>query len=148
MITVGYEQVRGSRVLGETAEAGFEVGVQQTLPIPVAQAWELLLSPRGVAVWLGEAPDIEFGPGLEYRTVDGTHGEIRTVKAGGRLRLTWQPAGAISPSTLQISLAPSGERTSVRIHHEKLSDAAARSRLRLHWRGVLDALSRLAVARD
>src|SRR3712207_9511305 len=32
-ITVAYEQARGKRVLGETADAGFQVGVQRTVAL-------------------------------------------------------------------------------------------------------------------
>ena len=49
-VTVGYELSRGTRKIGETATAGFEIGVQKTFPIPINLAWELITSARGVGV--------------------------------------------------------------------------------------------------
>jgi hypothetical protein len=34
-VAVGYEQERGFRELGETADTGYQVGVQRTLPVGV-----------------------------------------------------------------------------------------------------------------
>ena len=41
-VTVGYEQARGLRVIGQTSTAGFQIGVQKTLPVPVEAAWRLV----------------------------------------------------------------------------------------------------------
>ena len=38
-ITVGYEQARGKRVVGQTADAGFQVGVQRSVAATAAHAW-------------------------------------------------------------------------------------------------------------
>ena len=32
MVTVGYEQARGLRKVGQTADAGYQIGVQKTIP--------------------------------------------------------------------------------------------------------------------
>jgi uncharacterized protein YndB with AHSA1/START domain len=139
-VTVGYEHLIGRRVKGETAGAGFQVGVQRTLPLSVERAWERMLSPAGRTVWLGEVDDIRWEPGARYEARDGTTGEIRSLAVHKRLRLTWQPPGFDAPSTLQVTFDPRKTGTAVRFHHEKLADEAARERMKDRW---VEALKQL-----
>lgn len=145
-IAVGYELARGLREVGETADAGYQVGVQRTLPIAQADLWAQLLAPEGRAAWLGDLDAFEPTPGHRYETADGTTGEVRTVAPGERLRLTWEPDGRESPTTLQLSLACSrndATRTTLRFHHERLADADEREAMRERWRTTLDRLAAL-----
>ena len=143
-VTVGYEFARGSRILGETADAGFEIGMQKTVPREPREVWKLLISPEGVIIWLGTVENIELKKGYRYQTTDGTSGEIRSLKDGEKIRLTRKTAGGENSSTFQISLAPAGKKTSVRIHHEKLANEAEREQMGNHWRQVLKELETLA----
>ena len=143
-VTVGYEFARGSRILGETADAGFEIGVQKTIPREPREVWKLLFSPEVVNIWLGSVENIELKKGYRYQTADGTSGEIWSVKAGEKIRLTWKPSGGENSSTFQISLVPAGKKTSVRIHHEKLPNESEREQMKNHWRQVLKDLETLA----
>ncbi len=143
MVTVGYEQARGLRKVGQTADAGYQIGVQKTLPIPHELAWDLLVLGPGRNIWLGESQPLQLRKGAEYVTADGASGEIRSVVPGQRLRLTWSHPGLARPSTLQLYLIPSGEKTSVRFHQEKLSSQDERELMRQHWREVLRQLQDL-----
>lgn len=148
-VAVGYERARGLREVGETADAGFQVGVQRTLPVAQDRLWELLVAPEGLACWLETPEAFQLEPGVQYETTDGTTGDVRTVTAGERLRLTWQPATRDAPTTLQLTLAcPRNDetRTTLRFHHEQLADGAEREAMRDHWRTVLDELE--TVVRD
>ena len=78
-----------------------------------------------------------------YKTVTGIEGEIRVVKPGNRVRLTWHKPGMKQPATLQIALLESGQKTSFRIHLEHLPSQKSREELKEHWRGVLDSLTKL-----
>ena len=49
-VAVGYEKATGKRVLGETADAGFQVGVRTTVAAPLEAAWDALVSPAGKAL--------------------------------------------------------------------------------------------------
>jgi len=55
MVTVGYEHAKGRRETGETADAGYQVGVQMVVPLERGELWDLLISPAGVRTWLGRA---------------------------------------------------------------------------------------------
>lgn len=147
-IAVGYEFVRGSRVLGETVNAGFEVGVQKTVNIPVEEAWQLLSSETGVKIWLGEVEDIELIKGKILHTTDGSSAEIRSVKRGERIRIKWQPHDNTNPSTFQITLTPAGGKTSIRIHHENLDGEKSRSEMQGYWKEILEKFSSIASGND
>ena len=40
--------------VGQTKDAGFEIGVSKTVPHPREAVWELLTSEEGAALWLGD----------------------------------------------------------------------------------------------
>lgn len=139
-VTVDYEFAKGRRIRGETADAGFEIGVSKTMSKPAGEIWELLTSDQGLKLWLGDinADDIRFDKGQEYETKDGTIGQIRSVYPREKLRLTWQPKSRKTPITLQIYLTPNGNKTSVLFHNEKLADAKDRETMRKHWQTILE----------
>ncbi len=148
MVTVGYEQARGRRVLGQTAGTGFQLGVQKTIPIGLDEAWTLLSSRKGVACWLGKVSRFSLAEGKKYCTDDGICGEIRVVKPHNRIRLTWNQSGMPRPATLQISLIETGEsKTSIRVHLEHLPSQEFREQMKSHWQKTLKALAQLAPAK-
>ena len=143
-VAVGYEQARGLRVVGQTSGADFQIGVQKTLRVPPEVAWWLLVEGPWRDAWLGTTDGLELRKGARYSTAEGRWGEVRSVAPGERLRLTWSAPELAQESTLQIYLARSGEKTSVRFHQERLSSLEEREMMRTHWRAVLDRLSAMA----
>lgn len=145
-LAVGYEQERDLREVGETAGAGYQIGVQRTFPVARGRLWEVVTSREGLAAWLGETGSLALDPGETYETADGTRGEIRTVREGERVRLTWQPADRESPTTLQLTLSTPADgegKTVLRIHHEHLEDSTDRERMREHWQRGFERLTEL-----
>jgi uncharacterized protein YndB with AHSA1/START domain len=128
---------------GLTKGAGWQVGARRTFEIKLQQAWDMLTSPEGVKIWLGDSPGIEFKKGARYKTLQGTSGVMRVVNPGNHLRLTWQSSGWSNASTLQVRLIPNGEKTVISFHQEKLLDASQRQSMRQHWLGVLDQIQAL-----
>ena len=145
MVTVGYEQARGLRAVGQTADAGYQIGVQKTLPVSQEVAWDLLVAGPGRDIWLGKTGPIEWRKGETYHTSDGRSGEVRSAAAGQRVRVTWAHPDLARPSTLQVMLIPAGagEKTSIRFHQERLSGPEERERMRQHWRETLRRLQEL-----
>ena len=143
-ITVGYEQARGKRIVGETADAGFQVGVRRSVEATRTQAWQLITSRP--ELWLGEGASVAFDKGGRYEVppgddAPGVTGEVRVVKPGDRLRMTWQPEGWPAPATLQLTLSESASgKTAIHVHLEKLPDADARDAMRERWREALERL--------
>ena len=143
-VAVGYEQARGLRVVGQTSGADYQIGVQKTLPLPVEEVWRLMVEGRWRDIWLGTTDALECWKGARYSTAEGRYGEVRSVVRCQRLRLTWSAPELAQQSTLQIYLAPSGDKTSVRFHQERLSSLEERELMRTHWREALEKLTELA----
>jgi uncharacterized protein YndB with AHSA1/START domain len=146
MVTSSYERERGLKQVGQSADVGFQIGVQRTLPVGREALWELLVSPEGLAAWLGELPEFVLEKGAPYQTAAGVRGELRSVREGQRLRLTWQPPELSAPTTLQVTVStPQGatNRAALRFHQEKLLDTEHRERMRAHWQSVIEALTAL-----
>lgn len=128
--------------VGLTKDAGWEAGKSKTLPLTPEQAWDLLLSPAGLAAWLGD--DLAALPhekGARYETAHGTTGEVRSFRPVERMRVTWQPPGRDAPATLQVALRPGPRGTAIGFHAERLSGPEEREALIARWG---EALARLA----
>lgn len=139
-LAVGYEQERGIREIGETADAGYEIGVQRTFPVRSTSLWEFLIAESGIRTWLGDDHEGSLQPGETYAVADGTTGEIRTRKDGERIRLTYRPPERDSATTLQLTVSSSDssdEKSVLRIHQEKLADSDEREKMRAHWKHVI-----------
>ncbi len=127
--------------VGRTQDAGWQIGVSRTLDHPVERVWAFLTSDAGREVWLGAGVEVLQERGQRYETADGTAGEVRSVRPGDRLRLTWRPPGWDHDTTVQVAVVAQGPaRTVLRFHQERLADAAERARQRAHWRAVMDAV--------
>ena len=127
--------------VGRTRDAGWQIGVSRTVHRPVDEVWDFLTSPDGVAIWLGPGVTVLPDRGEEYRTADGVRGETRSLRELDRIRLTWRPPGWTHDTTLQVTVTVTGPgRTSLRVHQERLADAAEREQQRRHWQGVVAEL--------
>ena len=60
---------------GLTKDAGWDVGVRETVSTALPVVWEFLLG-DGLALWLGETT-LPHEKGGSYRTADGVAGEVR-----------------------------------------------------------------------
>ncbi len=144
-IAVAYEQARGLRVVGETADAGFQVGVQRTLDAEPDDVWDVLVTEP--ASWLGAGAVISFDVGARYEVTGddacpAATGEIRVVRPGHQLRMTWQPPDWAAPATLQLRVSTSSPgRTRLQAHLERLPDERAREVLRDQWRATLTRIA-------
>lgn len=141
-IAVGFERRTGRRSVGQTADGGFQIGVRKTIPVDPAEAWRRLVSPQGVRAWLGNGT-LPLEAKSTYRTRDGAEGEMRVVKPGAQLRLTYRPEGWDSPSTIQVRILPAATGTTVSFHEERLPAAAERERRKAHFAAALDMLASL-----
>jgi hypothetical protein len=90
MVAVGYEQMRGLRVLHQKA-GGFEISRSKTVAVPIGRAFKAWLSPSSRRTWLAD-PDIEITTSTENKTlrflwIDGkTRATTYFVTKAGRPR--------------------------------------------------------------
>ncbi|MGY1692958.1 SRPBCC family protein [Geodermatophilus sp. SYSU D01105] len=127
--------------VGLTRDAGWEIGVSRTVDLPVDQVWAFLTSAEGTRIWLGPGVERLDQRAQAYETADGTVGQVRSVRPGDRIRLTWHPEGWDHDSTVQVTVTSNGRGgTAVRFHQERLTSAQEREEQRAHWRAVMAAL--------
>jgi uncharacterized protein YndB with AHSA1/START domain len=136
-VTVGYEYAKGLRSVGETKTQGVEIGVSKTIPVRADKLWRYVFSNEGLKIWLGEIDGFKLEPGFKFQTKDGTVGEIRTVKANERIRISYLPKDFNKPSTLQIYFMQKIDKTSLGFHNEKLENKKMREIMKKHWGEVL-----------
>lgn len=135
------------KIVGLTAGAGFQIGVRRTIALSQEKTWELLISPQGRKLWLGETPTITFEKGQAFCSKEGVNGVFRVVKPGEQLRLSWQPTGWPEASTLQIRLLPAASpgRTTISFHQEHLDSMQRREEMKVRWEAVLNRLMELTI---
>jgi uncharacterized protein YndB with AHSA1/START domain len=128
------------RPIGKTKDAGWQIGLSRTIPVDIGEVWRYLISPEGLAVWLGPGIETSLEVGSGYRASDGTSGQIRSLRHLDRIRLTWRPADRPSDATVQIAVTPTRTGCTIRFHTERLYDADERGRMRAHWEVVADRI--------
>ncbi|RKN71235.1 SRPBCC family protein [Paenibacillus ginsengarvi] len=135
--------------VGKTASAGFQIGVRRTIDVTQQQAWEYLLSPEGLKLWIGDVEAIELNPGDKYESANGACGEMRVVKHYEQLRLTWQLARWERPSTLQIRFLPAARGgTTLSFHQEHLDGPNTREEMKRRWEEVIARVAECAADRQ
>ncbi|MDH3944043.1 MAG: hypothetical protein OEV06_08125 [Anaerolineae bacterium] len=68
---------------------------------------------------------------------------MRVFKPNSHLRLTHHPPGWPRPSTIQVRVIPSGDKTVIAFHQEHLPGPQERAQRRLHYHAALDKLADL-----
>lgn len=130
-----------SKIVGQTAATGFQVGVRRTMPITPEQAWAFLTSSEGAKLWLGDVANLTFSEGETFTSSDGISGQFRVVKPFRQFRLKWSMKEWEKPSTLQIRLiSDKPDRTTISFHQENLDHMNTREQMKLHWEEVLNEI--------
>ena len=119
MVTVGYEQMRGLRVLHQKA-GGFEVSRSKTIAAPIARVYTAWTSPSLRKKWLAD-PDVDVSTTMEHK-------HVRFGWVDGNSRAT-------------AYFVDKGEKTAVTVQHSKLRDAKAAEKMKKYWGAQLDALA-------
>lgn len=154
-ITVEYEKHIGRRVLGQTQDGSFQIGVSKTIAAPTGRVWNLLQSAEGIGLITSDpAIDRRSLPAeprqesfkalssLQGQSADGIRVETTTFEPGSHVRMRWQRPGWQAHSILQIRVIPESEtKTTLSFHHEKLPSRNDREELQLHWRRIAEQMA-------
>lgn len=147
-VALGFETATGRRAPGQTADAGFQVGVRATVGAPPEVVWDALTSPAGKKVWLDSEVAV-LEPKASYRARDGSRGEIRVVRPLDRIRFTRRSPGEPADTTMQIALSASGAgKTAITFHQEKLRSAEEREAARRRWKALAERIKTLVEGRQ
>ena len=159
-ITVAYEKHIGRRVLGQTADGLFQIGVSKTVDAPAEAVWKCLESREGISLITScpkEAASMQPGTQAESRSglkaigaLDGTGSDgvkvlTTTFAAGSHVRMRWKHPQWPHHSILQIRVTPkTKDKSLLAFHQEKMPSQQARAAMREHWRDIADRLSQMA----
>lgn len=126
-----------TKVVGQTCDAGFQIGVRKTFAVPVENVWNFLFSEAGLSTWLGKISLENFELGKPYKTEEEIEGKVSVFKPNSHIRLTWKPKYWTNSSALQIRVIPSKEKTTISFHQDKLLDNQQRDEMKKYWDGVI-----------
>ena len=142
IVATGYLIAIGKKIDGVNDRGERSLTATRTMNLSRKKMWEYLESPEGQALWLKPLSDFEFKPKCTFETLDGYFGEVRTVKAPTRARLTWQEPEWDKPTVVQIYVNPRpGEKCLLIFMHEKIRDGRTQEMLRAHWKNALEAIA-------
>lgn len=127
---------------GRNRGDSFDVGVRQSVAVPLDAAWAFLVGP-GLPLWLGET-ELPTNQNDTYETEDGVRGVIHRYAENEKVKLTWRPADWPHNTTLTIAVKQADGHIVVSINHDGLADREERSMMLGHWKNVLaDVVNRL-----
>lgn len=141
-VASSYEIHIGRKIEGRNDKGEYSVAGSKTFPCSQRKMWRLLTSPEGMAIWLKPLSEFRIEIGAHFETEGGAYGEVRTMKAGERLRMTWQETHWTKKSVVQIFIHPRpGDRCMVGFMHEQIVDGRLKNPLRDYWKHVLRDLA-------
>jgi hypothetical protein len=121
-VTVGYEQARGRRVVGQRCDGEFSASASKTLSLSAADAHAWFADAKKRTRWLDA--------GIVLRTA--------TAPKSARL-------GFPDDTIAGAWITPKGDaKCSVGINHEKLADAPTAERYKRFWKAALERLAEIA----
>ncbi|MCJ7716133.1 MAG: hypothetical protein MUO54_06400 [Anaerolineales bacterium] len=111
---------------GLTKDTGWQISLRRTLPYPLIQVWELLVSAEGIRTWLGT----------------GYQGVIKPLS---HIRITRHPQDNAYPrsSTIQVRVLEKGEKSILIFHEEYLPNQQERVRRRSFYLEVMEKITEL-----
>lgn len=140
-VSTGYEIHIGRKLPGRNAKGLYSMTATKTFPINQKAMWELLTSPEGTRLWLKPMSEMVYLPKSPYEVEGGIFGEVRTLKAPMRMRLTWQDSDWEKPTVLQIYVIPRpGEKCLLALQQDGLTTAQLKEQMRGHWHDAMNAL--------
>jgi uncharacterized protein YndB with AHSA1/START domain len=148
-ITVEFEKHIGRRVIGQTQDGLFQIGVSKTIAAPAEKVWECLQSPWGIGLIVAAADHSESAPEddsasaqepaaaraageddsfprhlqslehLEGQSRSGVCVSTTTFEHGSHVRMRWQSPDWPEHSILQVRLMPKDESKTVLSFHQE-----------------------------
>lgn len=137
-VTHGFELHIGRRIEGVNLKGEFSAMGSRTFPLSQKKLWAFVASEEGQNLWLKPLSPFDFKPKSTFEAEGGIFGELRTMKAPLRARLTWQDVDWPKASVVQIYCLPrKGEKSVLVFMHEKLKDGRLRVEMQRYWKNAL-----------
>jgi uncharacterized protein YndB with AHSA1/START domain len=138
-VTCGYEEHIGRRLPGRNGKGLFSATITKTLKFDQKSVWRFLASQEGIQIWLNPMSDFVLAPKNSFEVEGGIFGEVRTIKAPTRVRMTWQDSDWDKTTVFQIYVIPKGKNRSMLVfNHDNIVTAAIKASLRQRWRKAIE----------
>ena len=121
-VTVGYERIKGLRVIGQRRTGEFEASKSKTFHVPMTKLYSAFTDKRKRARWLGPV-DVKVGATIKHRS----------------FRLTWTDGKPVA-AWFEIK---GPRKSAVGVTHHKLPDRATADRVKAEWAGRLEKLEEM-----
>jgi uncharacterized protein YndB with AHSA1/START domain len=121
-----------SEVPTEGVQGAPVIEVSRVVPFPIAKVWQLLTTSAGAEALLGEGAKLG-AKGEPWRSVDGSHGVVRSYHPMEQVRLTWHADEHAAATLVDLRLTSEGNDTRLDLRHERIDDAALGQRLPQRW---------------
>ncbi|HEY4649221.1 MAG TPA: hypothetical protein VIG95_08925 [Gemmatimonadales bacterium] len=118
-VTVGYERIKGLRVVGQRRDGFFEANKSKTFSVPLDRLYQAFADSRTRARWL---------PGIQLT--------IRTATRNKSMRITWPDRTSVDVGFM----SKGANKSQVALQQGKLPDRAGAARMKEYWAERLAAL--------
>ncbi len=125
-VTVGYERIKGLRVIGQRRDGGYEANKSKVFAVPLSRLYRAFHDARTRRRWLS-----------------GVKLTVRTAIPEKSMRVTW-PDGT---SVQLYFLATGTAKSQLAVQHAGLADKASADRMKAWWAERLGALVEMLASR-
>lgn len=129
------------KIIGQTKDRGFQIGVRKILPISYQSAWDFLFSDEGLKIWLGKIKSGEFELDKSFKTKEGIEGKVNVFKTNSHIRLTWKPKNWANISAIQIRVINAKGKTTISFHQDKLLNTIQRDKMKKYWDTAIEKIA-------
>lgn len=141
-VATGYEIHIGRKIAGRNAKGKMSVTATRSIHEDARKVWKALISKRGIALWLKPLSPVTIKVGNFFETEDGYFGEVRTMLAGRRIRLSWKEPDGSESTYVQILLVPRPNKKCILVvNHEGIVGVKFQAAVRRRWREALEIFS-------
>ena len=119
-VTVGYERIKGLRVIGQRRSGEFEATKSKTFNVSMSRLYAAFSEKRSRTKWLGPV-DLKVGATIKNRS----------------FRMTWNDGKPV----VAWFESKGPKKTTVGVTHHKLTDKVTAERVKAEWAGRLEKLA-------
>jgi len=128
-----------SAVPTDGAQGAPVIKVSRVVPLTLDQVWQLLTTSAGAEALLGKGAALG-AKGEPWRSVDGSHGVVRSYHPMEQVRLTWHADEHAAATLVDLRLTSEGTGTRLDLRHEHVQDPALGQSLPHRWDEALDRI--------
>lgn len=147
IIANGFEVSTGKRIAGQSLKGTYSATITKSVAINHKVAWKLISSQEGLQIWLKPMSPMVLKKGEAFEIEGGIFGEVRTLKAPERIRLSWRDLDWEKGTVVQFQIHKKKEdKCLLVIQHDGLKTARLKAEMRTHWRNVIEEIAEILLA--